>query len=444
MTRPLVALVGRPNVGKSTLFNRLVGRRVAIVEDRPGTTRDRLYGVFDWRGRTASVVDTGGILPGIEEDTATGVFEQVQIGIDEADTIVLVVDTRAGVNPVDADVAELLRRTNKPIVVAANKVDNVRQEQNALEFFALGLGDPIPVSAERGIGTGDLLDRIVETLPPLTGDENEEAQGLRVAIVGRPNVGKSSLVNALVGRKRAVVSNVPGTTRDAVDTEIEVDGERVTLVDTAGIRRRGKVEQGLERYSVLRALRAVERCDVAVLLVDATVPHAAQDAHLAGFIQEEAKGLIVAVNKWDLIAKETNTMARYERELRETYKFLPYVPIVFISAQTGQRIRNVLEIALRIQGERMKRITTGQLNDAIQRALAEHQAPSHRGKLLKLYYMTQVAVNPPTFVVKVNDPEIAHFGFRRYLENRLRDRFGFFGTPIRLYFRPRGQRERVG
>jgi GTP-binding protein len=443
VARPLVALVGRPNVGKSTLFNRLVGARVAIVEDLPGTTRDRLHGTYEWRGRGVTVVDTGGIVPDSGEEVSESIFEQVQVAIDEADVIVFVVDTRSGITPVDSDVADMLRRTSKPIVLAANKVDNVKQEERILEFHALGLGDPLPVSAERGLGVGDLLDQIVEDLPP--GEEAEEDESAtRVAIVGRPNVGKSSLVNALVGKKRTLVSAVPGTTRDAIDTEIDLEGERIILVDTAGIRRRGKVEAGIERYSVLRALRAVERSDVAVLLIDATVPRAAQDAHVAGFVQEEAKGLIVAVNKWDLVPKESNTMAQYERTLRETYKFMPYVPIVFISAKTGQRIQNVLKLALEIRAERLKRIPTGPLNDAVQRALHEHQAPSQRGSLLKLFYITQVAVDPPTFVVKVNDPELAHFGFRRYLENRLRDRFGFTGTPIRLYFRPRGREERAG
>jgi GTPase len=442
LSRPLVALVGRPNVGKSTLFNRLVGARVAIVEDLPGTTRDRLHGTFEWRGRAASVVDTGGIVPGVSEDVTESVFEQVQLAIEEADTIVFVLDSRSGVTPVDEDIADMLRRTNKPLILAVNKVDNVKQESSALEFHALGLGDPTPVSAERGLGVGDLLDVIVDALPPAV-EEEVETDSVRVAIVGRPNVGKSSLVNALVGKKRTVVSATPGTTRDAIDTEIEIDERRVILVDTAGIRRRGKVEQGIERYSVIRALRAIERCDVAVLLVDATVPVAAQDAHLAGFVHEEAKGLVVAVNKWDLIPKESNTMAQYERRLREAYKFMPYVPIVFISAKTGQRIQNVLQLVLQIRTERMKRIATGPLNDAVQRALHEHQAPSHRGRLLKLLYITQVGVDPPTFVVKVNEPELAHFGFKRYLENRLRDRFGFFGTPIRLYFRARGRSERA-
>jgi GTPase len=434
--------VGRPNVGKSTLFNRLVGARVAIVEDFPGTTRDRLHGTFDWRGRIASVVDTGGIVPGVSEDVTESVFEQIQIAIEEADTIVFVLDSRTGVTPVDEDIADMLRRTSKPLILAVNKVDNVKQESSAFEFHALGLGDPIPVSAERGLGVGDLLDAIVDTLPPAI-EEEAETDSVRVAIVGRPNVGKSSLVNALVGKKRTVVSPTPGTTRDAIDTEIELDEQRVILVDTAGIRRRGKVEQGIERYSVIRALRAVERCDVAVLLVDATVPVAAQDAHLAGFVHEEAKGLVVAVNKWDLIPKVSNTMGQYERMLREAYKFMPYVPIVFISAKTGQRIQNVLQLALQIRAERMKRVPTGPLNDAVQRALHEHQAPSHRGRLLKLLYITQVGVDPPTFVVKVNEPDLAHFGFKRYLENRLRDRFGFFGTPIRLYFRARGRSERA-
>jgi GTP-binding protein len=353
-----------------------------------------------------------------------------------------VLDSRTGVTPVDEDIADMLRRTSKPLILAVNKVDNVKQESSALEFHALGLGDPIPVSAERGLGVGDLLDAIVDTLPPAI-EEEAETDSVRVAIVGRPNVGKSSLVNALVGKKRTVVSPTPGTTRDAIDTEIELDEQRVILVDTAGIRRRGKVEQGIERYSVIRALRAVERCDVAVLLVDATVPVAAQDAHLAGFVHEEAKGLVVAVNKWDLIPKVSNTMGQYERMLREAYKFMPYVPIVFISAKTGQRIQNVLQLALQIRAERMKRVPTGPLNDAVQRALHEHQAPSHRGRLLKLLYITQVGVDPPTFVVKVNEPDLAHFGFKRYLENRLRDRFGFFGTPIRLYFRARGRSERA-
>lgn len=442
MPKPLIALVGRPNVGKSTLFNRLVGERAAIVEDLPGTTRDRLYGEFDWRGRRIAVVDTGGMIPGVEEDMSESVFEQAQLAIAEADAIVFVLDSRTGITPVDEEIAELLRRTRKPLVIAANKADNTKQEMNATEFHALGLGDPIPLSAARGLNTGDFLDRVTALLPPQLGVEEEEDR-LRVAIVGRPNVGKSSLVNSITGEKRAVVSKIPGTTRDAVDTLVDHKGNAIVLVDTAGIRRRGKIANGVERYSVLRAMRAIDRADVAVLLIDATELLAAQDTHVAGFVQEQAKGMIVAVNKWDLIAKESHTMAQYERQVRNEFKFMPYVPIVFISAKSGQRVDNVLELALQIAQERKKRIPTGTLNDAVRRMLAEHQTPSSRGKILKLFYVTQVATDPPTFVVWVNNPTLVHFGFRRFLENRLRDKFGFFGTPIRVFFRARAH-EPVG
>jgi len=436
VARPLVALVGRPNVGKSTLFNRLVGARVAIVEDVPGTTRDRLYGDFEWRGRDIAVADTGGIVPGTEEGISESIFEQARLAIEEADVIIFMVDLRTGLTPVDEEIADLLRRTDKPVILAVNKADNVKQEMQAVEFHALGLGDPVPISAGRGLGTGDLLDLVVDRIPPAAPEE-EEDETARIAIVGRPNVGKSSLVNALVGKRRTVVAPEPGTTRDAVDTVMDYKGEKVVLVDTAGIRRRGKIGPGIERYSVLRAMRAIDRADVAALIVDATEPIAAQDAHVAGFIREEAKGLVVAVNKWDLVPKESNTMVQYERRIRNELKFLPYVPIVFISAKTKQRIDHVLELGLSIRRERQKRIPTGVLNEAIRRILAEHQAPSLRGKLLKVLYITQVAIDPPTFVLFVNDPTLVHFGFERFLENQLRERFGFFGTPIRLYFRSR-------
>lgn len=438
MPRPLVALVGRPNVGKSTLFNRLVGGRVAIVEDLPGTTRDRLFGEMEWRGRTMDVVDTGGILPGEGEDIPRHVFEQARLAMEDADVILLVTDQRAGVSPVDEEIADLLRRADKPALVVVNKADNVRQEMGAAEFHALGLAEPIPVSAARGLGIGDLLDAVVDRLPAEGEGEGEDGEETSVAIVGRPNVGKSSLLNALTGSERAVVSPTPGTTRDAIDTHLTYRDQLVRLVDTAGIRRRGKL-QGVERYSVLRAFRAIERADVAVLLIDATEPITAQDTHVAGFVQERAKGLVVAVNKWDLVSKDSHTMGEFERRLRAHFSFLPYVPIVFISAASGQRIENVLDLAISIREERRKRIATGPLNDAVRRILAEHQAPSSRGRQLKVFYVTQVSVDPPTFVVKVNDPQLAHFGFQRFLENRIRERFGFFGTPIRLYFRPRGK-----
>ena len=438
MVKPLIALVGRPNVGKSTLFNRLVGGRVAIVEDLPGTTRDRLYGEFDWLGRDIAVVDTGGIVPGVEEDISQSIFVQAQIAVEEADLVLFMVDLRTGITPVDQEITEFLRRSSKPLLLVVNKADNLKQELEAVEFHALGLGDPIPVSAVRGLNTGDLLDRIVAELPP-AGEVEEDDDVPSIAIVGRPNVGKSSLLNALTGESRAVVSPTPGTTRDAIDTSMIYKDQPIVLVDTAGIRRRGKIERGVEKYSVIRAFRAIDRADVAVLLIDATEPLTAQDAHVAGFVLDEAKGLVVAVNKWDLVPKDTHTMPRYERMLREHFKFLPYVPIVFISAKTGQRIERVVDLALEIVAERRKRIPTGVLNEAVRRALAEHQAPSSGGRLLKVFYVTQVSVNPPTFVIKVNDPELVHFGFRRFLENRLRDKFGFHGTPIRMYFRPRGR-----
>ncbi|GAC1465671.1 MAG: ribosome biogenesis GTPase Der [Chloroflexota bacterium] len=438
MVKPLIALVGRPNVGKSTLFNRLVGERVAIVEDEPGTTRDRLYGEFEWRGREVSVVDTGGIVPGGDEDVHASIYEQAQLAIDEADVIVFMVDLKSGVTPVDMEIADMLRRTSKPVVLAVNKSDNVRQETQALEFHALGLGDPLPLSAGRGLNTGDVLDAIVERLPDRDVEEQDDAVA-RVAIVGRPNVGKSSLINSLLGQQRTIVSAVPGTTRDAIDTDIDFKGQRVVLVDTAGIRRRGKIVHGIEQYSVFRALRAIDRADVAVLVLDATELLAAQDAHVAGFVQERAIGLVVAVNKWDLIEKDTRTSAEFEAKIRQQLKFLPYVPIVFISARTGQRIENVLDLALAIREERRKRVSTGVLNEAIRRALAEHQPPAAHGKLVKLFYMTQVAVDPPTFVGWVNDPSLVHFSFKRFVENRLRERFGFAGTPIRVFFRARGR-----
>lgn len=442
MPKPLVALVGRPNVGKSALFNRLVGERTAIVEDLPGTTRDRLYGEFEWRGRTIAVVDTGGMVPGRGEEMEESIFDQARLAIDEADVILFLVDLKAGVMPVDDEIADLLRRTAKPVILVVNKADNVRQEMQAVEFHELGLGDPVPLSALRGLGTGDLLDLIVEELPPAE-DEAEGTDAVRIAIVGRPNVGKSSLVNALTGKKRTIVSSTSGTTRDAIDTMVDFEGRAIVLVDTAGIRRPGKIGRGIERYSVVRAMRAIDRADVAVLVIDATEPRTAQDAHVAGFVEEQGKGLVVAVNKWDLVTKESHTMAQYERAIRQELKFLPYVPIVFISAQSGQRIDNVLNLALSIEQERSKRIPTGVLNETVRRVLAERQPPSFRGKQIKMFYVTQVGVNPPTFVVKVNDPDLVHFSYKRFLENRLRDKFGFFGTPIRIFFRGRDRNEKA-
>ena len=433
---PLVALVGRPNVGKSRLFNRLIGERKAIVEDVPGTTRDRLYGRYDWGGREVALVDTGGLLTGAAEDMARAVMAQAGVAIEEADVLVLVVDGRDGVMPVDIDIAARLRQSGKPVVLAVNKADNKAQMDEAVIFHALALGDPIAISAERGLGTGDLLDAIDERLPPPSEDPTD-ADSTRLAIVGRPNVGKSSIVNALLGTERVVVSPKPGTTRDAVDTELKHHGRTIVLIDTAGIRRRGRIEQGIEKYSVLRAHRAIDRADVAALVVDATELLAAQDAHIAGFVEEEGKGLVVVVNKWDLIEKTGTTINEFERALREQLKFVDYAPIIFVSALTKQRLPNILDIAQSVAAERRKRIPTGQLNEVVRWAVADYQPPARQGKRVQILYATQVAVEPPTFVFFVNDPELIHFSYRRFLENRLRERFGFMGTPIRLSFRAR-------
>jgi GTPase len=436
MGKPLVALVGRPNVGKSRLFNRLIGQRKAIVEDQPGTTRDRIYAEYDWNGREVALVDTGGLTVGPVEDMARNVMAQAGVAIEEADVIVMVVDVRDGVVPVDQDIATRLRQGTKPVVLAVNKADNRAQMEERVAFYALAVGDPIPVSAERGLGTGDLLDAIDTHLPPRVELPAEEGV-TRLAIVGRPNVGKSSIVNSLLGQDRVVVSDKPGTTRDAVDTEMTHNGKRVVLIDTAGIRRRGRIEQGLEKYSVLRAHRAIDRAEVAALIVDATELLAAQDAHIAGFVEEDGKGLVVVVNKWDLIEKTGTTINQFERSLREELKFVDYAPFVFVSALTKQRLVNIIDIAVSVAGERRKRIPTGQLNEVVQKAVREYQPPARHGKRVQVLYATQVTVEPPTFVFFVNDPELIHFSYKRFLENRLRERFGFMGTPIRLIFRSR-------
>jgi len=441
VARPIVAVVGRPNVGKSTLFNRFVGERRAIVEDEPGTTRDRVYGTADWGGLEFTLVDTGGlqdpkeIAHASEGEIARHTREQARTAIDEADVIVFMVDAKAGISGGDHEVADLLRRTDKPTILAANKADNLERRETAVEFYELGLGEPIAISAYHGSGTGDLLDRVVEALPEA--EEEPETEGPAIAIVGRPNVGKSRLLNALLGAERSIVSDVPGTTRDSLDTTLEWAGNPVTLIDTAGIRRRGRIEHGIEQFSVLRSMRAIDRSDVVLLVIDATEGFTAQDLHIAGYVEEQKKGIVVVVNKWDLIEKDAGTMDEYRAKAKEALDFMPYAPLVFVSAKFGQRVQQVLEVALEVVAERQKRVPTAALNKVVRDAVAAHQPPSRPGKWLKFYYATQADASPPTFVFFCNDPKAIHFTYRRYLENKLREAFGFVGSPLRLSFRGR-------
>ncbi len=440
MAKPIVAIVGRPNVGKSTLFNKLVGERRAIVDEIPGTTRDRIYGTVEWNGIPFTLVDTGGLEFEDVDEVARGILSQAEEAIERADVILFLVDATVGPSSVDFDVADLLRRTDKPVILVANKADNPERTLSAVEFYQLGMGEPIAVSAIHGYGTGDLLDEVVHDFSK-GAEEIEEEADVRLSIVGRPNVGKSSLVNALAGETRVMVSQMPGTTRDAIDTLIRYKGKSVLLVDTAGIRRRGRIERGIEKYSVLRAVQAVERCDVAALVIDAEEGVTAQDAHVAGYVLDAAKGMMLVVNKWDLVTKGPTTTQDYTRQVRQAFRFMDYVPLLFTSALTKQRVTKIVEMALAIAEERKKRVPTATINDAMQEAFAHHPPPSARGRALKLLYVTQAGIEPPTFVFFVNDPKIVHFSYMRYLENEIRARFGFDGTAIRMVFKPRGERE---
>ncbi len=467
--KPLVAIVGRPNVGKSTFFNRMLGERIAVVEDLPGTTRDRIYGDTDWNGREFTLIDTGGLefgstipvgqvgLTGQPGNIMKHVRAQAELAIVEADVIIFMVDARAGITATDEDVAALLRRSQKSVILAANKADNTARRQDAVEFYSLGLGEPIVISSIQGTGTGDLLDLIVEALPPEDEETEEENEDVtRIAIVGRPNVGKSSLLNAILGVERSIVTDIPGTTRDAIDTELQFKERKLVLIDTAGIRRRGKVGPGIEKFSVLRSTRAIERCDVALLLVDASEGLAAQDTHIAGEIQERAKGVIIVVNKWDLAQaqhraeregeyvhpkEEIESAESYRRIISEGLKFIPYAPVVFTSAKTGYHVQSLLDMALNITEMRYLRIATARLNEVVQDAVRRHNPTVVRNKVLKIYYATQTQVNPPTFVFFVNDTDAVHFSYERYLENKLREAFGFKGTAVRMFFKPRSKVE---
>jgi len=447
MPKPIVALVGRPNVGKSTMFNRLIGERRSIIEDIPNTTRDRLYGTSDWNGREFTVIDTAGLLlietavdlP--QREIAQRIREQAQLAIDEADVIVFMVDTRDGLTTADSDVAEVLRTTNKPVILAANKADSKERQLNAVEFYELNLGEPIPMSAYHGLGTGDVLDRVVEMLPPPELEEDETDQ-IRIAIVGRPNVGKSSLLNKLLGQERSVVSVVPGTTRDSIDTELLYEETPITLIDTAGVRRAGRIQRGVEKYSVIRTLRAIERCDVALLLIDAEEGVTAQDTHIAGMILEAKKGVALLINKWDLIEKDNDTFNAFTQKVQEAFKFIDYAPLLFISALSGQRLNRVLPLALEIVEERHKRIPTSNLNEMLRDAVNK-QPPmaTKKGAHLRIYFATQPQVNPPVFLFFTNDKDLIHWSYGRYLENRIRERYGFGGTPIAIVFRGRGGKD---
>lgn len=456
MPKPVVALVGRPNVGKSTLFNRLAGERLAVVDSIPGTTRDRLMAEAEWTGVTFDVVDTGGIDP-----TQTGpgktsqplsvgsadfieqIRFQAELAAREADVILFIVDVRAGVTPADQEVAQILRRLQRteagelfpPVFLVVNKCDDVVHDDLIYQFYELGMGEPYPVSAMHGTGTGDLLDAVIAAFH----DDGEESDddSVKIAIVGKPNVGKSTLLNRLIGEERSIVSPIPGTTRDAVDSFLEFQGVPMTLIDTAGIRRRGKIEPGVEKYSVLRSMRAIERADVALLIVDATTGITAQDLHIAGYVLEAWKSCIVIINKWDAIEKDTFTMQEYTKKIRYELNFMDYVPLLFISAQTGQRVDQVLPLALQVQEERLVRLSTSQINQVIQTAQDIHPAPSRKGRQFKIYYTTQVRSDPPTFLLYCNDPKLAHFSYVRFLENRLREKYPFTGTPIRLVLKAR-------
>ncbi|MFJ8527119.1 ribosome-associated GTPase EngA [Bacillus sp. NPDC094106] len=435
MPKPVVAIVGRPNVGKSTIFNRIVGERVSIVEDIPGVTRDRIYSAGEWLNHEFNIIDTGGIDIG-DEPFLTQIRQQAEVAIDEADVIIFMTNGRDGVTAADEEVAKILYRSKKPVVLAVNKVDNPEMRNEIYDFYALGFGEPFPISGTHGLGLGDLLDEAAQHFPKVE-EEAYDDETIRFSLIGRPNVGKSSLVNALLGQERVIVSNVAGTTRDAVDTPYMKDGQDYVIIDTAGMRKKGKVYESTEKYSVLRALRAIERSDVVLVVLDGEEGIIEQDKKIAGYAHDSGRAVIIVVNKWDAVKKDEKTMKAFEENIRAHFQFLDYAPIVFLSAKTKKRTQTLLPVINEVNESHSIRIQTNVLNDVIMDAVAMNPTPTHNGQRLKIFYATQVAVKPPTFVIFVNDPELMHFSYERFLKNRLRESFGFVGTPIRIISRAR-------
>jgi len=439
MAKPVIAIVGRPNVGKSTIFNRIVGERISIVEDKPGITRDRIYGSSEWLGRPFSIIDTGGIESGGDE-LLQSIRMQAEFAIAEADAIIFLTDAKAGLTPADREVAELLYRSGKPVVVAVNKVDNIKRQEDIYDFYSLGFGEPIGISGAHGIGIGDLLDAVLAKVPE--GKEEDYGEDIiKVTLIGRPNVGKSSLVNSILGEERVIVSPRAGTTRDAVDTLFETAGQKYVLIDTAGIRKRGRVYETTEKYSVMRALRAIERADVALVVLDATEGIVEQDKHIAGYAHEAGRASIFLVNKWDAVDKDDKTVNRFTKKIRDEFQFMSYAPVLFVSARTKQRLHRLFPLINQVAEQHAMRVPTRVLNDLIIDAVTMTPPPTDKGRRLKILYGSQVAVKPPTFVLFVNDPELMHFSYERYLENRIRAAFGFEGTPIRILTRRKSEEE---
>lgn len=434
MAKPIVAVVGRPNVGKSTFFNRIAGKRISIVEDTPGVTRDRIYTEVEWLDNHFTLIDTGGIEPESEDIIMIQMRRQAEIAIDTADVILFMVDGKEGITPSDIEVSNMLRRTHKPVILVCNKIDSHAQKDNFYEFYNMGLGDPIPISSEQGLGLGDLLDLVIEKFPDDIDEEYDDFV-IKVAVIGKPNAGKSSIINRILGEERVIVSDIPGTTRDAIDTPFEFDGDKFVFIDTAGLRKKSRIYENIERYSVIRSLGAIDRSDVCLLVIDAEEGVTEQDTKIAGYAHEQGKASIILVNKWDLIEKDNKTVSNYTKEIKEKLSFVDYSPILFISAKTGQRVTKITDLIKYVSNQSALRITTGVLNDVINEAVLLNQPPSVHGRPPKISYSTQVSVKPPTFVIFVNDPELIHFSYQRYLENQLRKSFNFEGTPIRLIFR---------